>query len=104
MPDKRVVQGGESRDGSRTAVILLAAGQWWRFGMQDKLLADLNGEPLICMALRTVAATRVNRRIAVTSSADVDDLARAHGFETVHLPPGGATVCQPCRGHRSDRE
>ena len=104
MPDKRVVQGGESRDGSRTAVILLAAGQWRRFGMQDKLLADLNGEPLICMALRTVAATRVNRRIAVTSSADVDDLARAHGFETVHLPPGGATVCQPCRGHRSDRE
>lgn len=28
MPDTRVIRGGESRDGSRTAVILLAAGQF----------------------------------------------------------------------------
>ncbi|MCJ8156723.1 NTP transferase domain-containing protein [Sphingomonas sp. LaA6.9] len=67
------------------AAILLAAGQSRRFGAGDKLLAELDGDPVALHAARRIVALEPGRRIAVCSSAD-GELARrldALGFEIV---------------------
>jgi molybdenum cofactor cytidylyltransferase len=49
----------------RTAVILLASGLSRRFGQKDKLLADLNGAPLIDHAAGELAQLNALTKIAV---------------------------------------
>ena len=68
------------------AALLLAAGQSCRFGAEDKLLADLNGSPLVVHAAR--ALTGVDLRLAVVSTQPVADLLRPEGFATLMVPPG----------------
>ncbi|MEO0884079.1 MAG: NTP transferase domain-containing protein [Pseudomonadota bacterium] len=52
-------------DFANTGLVLLAAGQSSRFEEGDKLLADLEGEPVIAHSARALASTRVGQRVAV---------------------------------------
>lgn len=68
------------------AAILLAAGKSSRFEGGDKLLAELQGEPLILRAARALAGSTARRIIVVTASADtarraaIADISARHVF------------------------
>lgn len=70
--------------------LLLAAGASRRFGPADKLLALLNGRPLISHAAQALRLTPLDYRIAVISNAAL--LPLLDGFQVV-------TIAQ---GHQSD--
>lgn len=70
------------------AALLLAAGQSRRFGAADKLLADLNGSPLVIHAARALSDPNIGLRLAVVTSPDVAALLQGEGFATLMLPPG----------------
>lgn len=70
------------------AALLLAAGQSRRFGAQDKLLAELDGVPLVAHAARALSGAGPDLRLAVVSSASVADVLRQEGFATLTLPSG----------------
>lgn len=70
------------------AGVLLAAGTSSRFEDGNKLLAELDGEPLVRHAARTLAATDLDPLVAVVGN-DADRVADALdglGFEVVHNP------------------
>ena len=48
------------------AAVLLAAGMSSRFGEDDKLMADLNGKPIIAQTLEAVASLAFGELVAVT--------------------------------------
>ena len=50
-----------------TALILLAAGLSERFGDEDKLLALLNGKPIIQHAIEAAKGINYRHRLAVVS-------------------------------------
>lgn len=70
---------------TRPALIVLAAGASRRFGSEDKLLADLDGAPLLTRTLRSYSRSRFSKRILVVKAADgpVADMGRSQGFEIV---------------------
>lgn len=70
----------------RVAVILLAAGQSRRFGDADKLLADLDGRPLVSLAAERLAGMGFATLIGVCSDARVAEVLTAARFETLHNP------------------
>lgn len=91
-PDLPVVDPPESvTDPVRekpVAGVLLAAGTSSRFGERNKLLATLNGEPLVRHAARTLAEAAVDPLVAVVG-ADGDRVAAALdglGFSVVENP------------------
>ena len=57
-----------------TAGVLLAAGRSRRFGEADKLLALLNGEPLVFHAAKALRAIRPDISIIVTSDETIASL------------------------------
>lgn len=57
-------------EAGQVGAVLLAAGRSQRFGADDKLLADLAGEPLALHAARRLVALAPGRRVAVCSDAD----------------------------------
>jgi molybdenum cofactor cytidylyltransferase len=65
--------------------ILLAAGQSTRFGEDDKLLADLDGRPLILHAADYVMGVGAGRMIAVcgAQAGEIEALLSRLGFEIV---------------------
>lgn len=69
----------------RTAAVLLCAGLSRRFGSGNKLLAPLDGKPLLAHAADVIRSVPFARKIAVvgTDSA-VETL--LHGFELVRNP------------------
>lgn len=71
----------------RIGALLLAAGMSRRFGPEDKLLADLNGMPMVAHAARALDLVGPDRRIAVTGSDAVGNLLSAEGFDIVARPP-----------------
>lgn len=75
-------------DAGKIAAILLAAGRSERFGGPDKLLAELDGEPLILHAARRIVELRPAQLIAVCNSAQGGParLLGALGFEIVENP------------------
>ena len=48
------------------AAIILAAGQSRRMGSQNKLLARLNGKPLVARAVETALASNADEVLVVT--------------------------------------
>lgn len=69
----------------RIAAVLLAAGRSERFGMDNKLLAPLDGKPLLSHAAALITGILFGWRLAVTGSdARVDWLLA--GFETHQNP------------------
>ncbi|MBB4121296.1 nucleotidyltransferase family protein [Martelella radicis] len=73
----------------KRAVIVLAAGASRRFGDNNKLLADLGGEPLVARAFRLAAGLCLADRLAVVSDPKVAELAEAVGLRSVTIEAGG---------------
>ncbi|MBC9247605.1 nucleotidyltransferase family protein [Paracoccus sp. 11-3] len=71
-----------------TGALLLAAGQSRRFGASDKLLAELNGAPLVSHAARALSLPMIPHRVAVVASGDVAAILRPLGFAIVMQPQG----------------
>lgn len=71
--------------------ILMAAGNAVRFG-ENKLLASLNGRPLIDYALAAIPEERFARVVVVSQHQAILDMARARGFAAVHNPDPDAGV------------
>lgn len=81
------------------AAVLLAAGASTRFGPENKLLAEISGEPLIARLVAVVLASRIGEIVVVTPadpSAIATALARA-----VNLDPNRLRIVansDPSRG------
>ena len=72
----------------RTAILLLASGLSSRFGTGDKLMADLDGRPLLAHAAGALANRSVAKRVAVVGTNQTARRAylEASGFEIVLNP------------------
>jgi molybdenum cofactor cytidylyltransferase len=75
-------------EAGKVAAILLAAGQSLRFGTADKLLATIDGEPLLLSSARRIVELEPERRIAVCSDAQgaAASLLQPLGFEIAVNP------------------
>ena len=62
--------GAETASRQNTALLMLAAGTSSRFEDGDKLLADLDGQPVLAHAARHRLSPRAVRRVAVTPSGN----------------------------------
>lgn len=71
-----------------TALILLAAGQSKRFVDGDKLMAPLDGDPVLTKSASLLASQDVAARIAVVGSGDEAraDLLKTAGWQVVYNP------------------
>ncbi|MEO0784744.1 MAG: NTP transferase domain-containing protein [Pseudomonadota bacterium] len=71
-----------------TAVVMLAAGQARRFEHGDKLMAALNGKPLIDHALGSLSGERVARRLGVVGPGhdERQRLLEAAGWQVLENP------------------
>ncbi|TRW96740.1 nucleotidyltransferase family protein [Paracoccus sp. M683] len=78
MPDNTHAETGTG--------LLLAAGASRRFGTGNKLLAALNGRPLIAHAAEALRALPLARRIAVISTAEIAP--HLAGFQLIRIPQG----------------
>ncbi|SDE60280.1 molybdenum cofactor cytidylyltransferase [Paracoccus isoporae] len=72
----------------RLGGLLLAAGASRRFGPEDKLLADLDGFPLVRHAALALRRAGPDLLVATVSSAQVGALLRETGFRIVTIPAG----------------
>ncbi len=77
MSAGNAMTGGDDRDRSTAAAIVLAAGKSSRFGA-TKPLAQLQGRPLIRHAIDTARAAGIGR-IVVVLGHDADNVAAAVG-------------------------
>ena len=67
----------------RLGAVLLAAGLSRRFGEEDKLLADVQGEPMLSRAIRTLRASDADVFFAVVSTERTAEIAREKGLLAV---------------------
>jgi Uncharacterized MobA-related protein len=67
------------------AILLMAAGRSERFGADDKLLAPLNGVPLVCHAAQLLASFSARYHIAVVGSQLVGNILDQEGFMTLRV-------------------
>lgn len=74
----------------KTAAVVLAAGLSKRFGSDDKLLADLDGQPLVGHVFGTLCnpILDLDWRLAVVSNENTAALAHHHGFNPIFVSPG----------------
>jgi molybdenum cofactor cytidylyltransferase len=63
--------------------VLLCAGLSQRYGPADKLLAPLDGRPLVAHAAGTIGALPFARRLAVVQAGPVGAIVAAAGFDLV---------------------
>ncbi len=63
--------------------VVVAAGRSTRFGEGDKLLADLNGRPLIAWSLTALAEADSIRRVAIVGREDLLDALGVIGREVL---------------------
>ncbi len=69
---------------ARVGAVVLAAGSSRRFGAHNKLLADVNGVPLIQRVVSAISASEVEQIVVVTGH-DADAIATALAGNTVSL-------------------
>lgn len=74
--------------GPRLAALVLAADESRRFGASDKLLAPVNGAPMVAASMRLSLRPGISRRLVVASAAEVGDLARALGLDALMVRRG----------------
>ncbi len=65
------------------ACLVLASGLSRRFGDEDKLLADLNGQTLLAYCLDTAASVPFDGRFVVTADDGRAELAKARSFNVI---------------------
>ena len=71
-----------------TGCVLMASGLSTRFG-SNKLLAQFDGQPLLCRAFAATDTPQLSARIVVTRSAQVQALCKAQGVPVLlHALPG----------------
>lgn len=72
----------------QASILLLASGLSSRFGAEDKLMADLNGRPVLSYPARVLGAEPGVRRFAVVGAFQEARKAwlEAHGFRVVTNP------------------
>lgn len=71
-----------------TGCVLMASGLSTRFG-SNKLLAQFDGQPLLCRAFAATDTPQLAARIVVTRSAQVQALCKAQGVPVLlHALPG----------------
>ncbi|SEK40083.1 nucleotidyltransferase family protein [Pacificibacter marinus] len=68
--------------------LVLAAGHSRRFGVDDKLLAHLNGRRLCSYAFETLSTLGLDASLACVQSDQVAEIANAAGIEVLHVPEG----------------
>lgn len=74
-----------------TGCVLMASGLSTRFG-SNKLLAQFDGQPLLCRAFAATDTPQLSARIVVTRSAQVQALCKAQG-----VPGAPACTARPER-------
>lgn len=79
----------------RVDAVVVAAGRSTRFGEGDKLLANLNGRPLIAWSLAALGAAESVRKVAIVGREDLAGALEAVGREVLGealaaVVPGGA--------------
>ena len=68
--------------------VVLASGASTRFGPENKLLAPYQGKPLLYYVLRALPMNRFKRRLVVTRTPQIAQLAQAMGYEALlHAQP-----------------
>jgi 2-C-methyl-D-erythritol 4-phosphate cytidylyltransferase len=75
--------------------VVVAAGRSTRFGEGDKLLADLNGRPVVAWSLAALAKAKSIGRVAIVGRDDMMSALEAVGRDTLGdalaaVVPGGA--------------
>ncbi len=67
-----------------TALILLAAGMSERFGDEDKLLAKLNGKPIIEHVIDAAEGINYRHRLAVVSKSHaIENICKSNGYDII---------------------
>jgi len=67
-----------------TALILLAAGLSERFGTENKLLAELDGKPMVQHVMDAAKGINYEHRLAVTSdSSDIQNICKSNGYNII---------------------
>lgn len=77
-------QPTEPAEQDRIAVIVLAAGQSRRMGPQNKLLAPLNGKPMVAHAVDAALGSKASETLVVTGH-DGEDVRKAVGAAPVRF-------------------
>ncbi len=70
-------------DAAKIAVIVLAAGTSRRFGDDNKLLAEIDGEPMLARALRAYATLQAQKIAVLAPDSPLGDICKAAGFAPV---------------------
>ncbi len=90
----------EEKMASKIAAVVLAAGQSRRMGPQNKLLADVDGVPMLVRVVRTLQAASIDRIVVVTGHQPSDVQAALSSFvelEFVHNPDYSAGLSTSLR-------
>lgn len=77
--------GGAARRAPRIAVLVLAAGRSTRFGPSNKLLADLDGEPVVRHSVRAALASIARPVMVVTGHMAGEVKAALEGFDVTFV-------------------
>ncbi len=81
-PTRAIDPGGPKRIGA----VILAAGQSSRMGDRNKLLEEIDGQPLFARTLATLQTARIDEIVVVTGhdAGEIGSLAAAAGVITAH--------------------
>jgi molybdenum cofactor cytidylyltransferase len=88
LPRAEAVEGAAPKHAPRIAALVLAGGQSRRYGAENKLLAELDGAPLVRRAVAAAQASQADRVLLVTghARAEIEAAVAGTGVATVHNP------------------
>jgi molybdenum cofactor cytidylyltransferase len=87
-PSPRAQESEELPSKPKIAALILAAGQSRRMGSANKLLAEVDGQPMVAHAAETVLASEADPVIAVTGheSERISEILAPYNLTIVHNP------------------